>query len=46
MNESTSLVWGVAGTGPPDETATLIDRCLAGEQAAYVALYDLSLIHI
>ena len=40
MNESTSLVWGVAGTGPPDETATLIDRCLAGEQAAYVALYD------
>ena len=40
MNESTSLVWGVAGAGPLDETAALIDRCLAGEQAAYVALYD------
>ena len=40
MNEPTSLVWGVAGAGPLDETAALIDRCLAGEQAAYVALYD------
>ena len=38
--EHSSLAWGVGATGAPDETAALIARCLDGEQAAYVALYE------
>jgi RNA polymerase sigma-70 factor (ECF subfamily) len=40
MTEQTSLSWGLAGHALPDATQELIARCLAGEQAAYVALYD------
>jgi RNA polymerase sigma-70 factor (ECF subfamily) len=40
MTEQTSLTWGLAGHALPDETQELIARGLAGEQAAYVALYD------
>lgn len=40
MTEQTSLIWGVPAPALPDETQLLIERCLAGEQAAYVALYD------
>lgn len=40
MTEQQSLVWGVPEPFPADETQVLIARCLAGEQAAYVALYD------
>lgn len=39
---STALNWHEAGTTlpPADDTQTLIGRCLAGEQAAYIALYE------
>ena len=40
MTEPTSLIWGLPAASLPDETQLLIERCLAGEQAAYVALYD------
>ncbi len=40
MSEPQSLVWGLPDQAPPDETQVLIARCLKGEQAAYVALYD------
>ncbi len=40
MTEPSSIFWNPATAAPSDETATLIARCLAGEQAAYVALYD------
>jgi RNA polymerase sigma-70 factor (ECF subfamily) len=38
--EHSALGWNVVGQAPPDETQLLIERCLSGEQAAYVALYD------
>lgn len=40
MTEPSSLFWNTTAVAPPDETAALIARCLDGEQAAYVALYD------
>ena len=47
MTEQSALGWNIVGHAPADETQLLIERGLAGEQAAYVALYDqLSLIHI
>jgi RNA polymerase sigma-70 factor (ECF subfamily) len=44
MSDQTLLTWieaSAADSSPDDETGALIGRCLAGEQAAYVALYDL-----
>ncbi len=43
MTDQQLLTWNDAITadgGPSDETAALIARCLAGEQRAYVELYD------
>jgi RNA polymerase sigma-70 factor (ECF subfamily) len=42
MNDQT-LTWidAPAADSPPDATAALIGRCLAGEQTAYAELYDL-----
>ena len=40
MTEHPALGWNVVGHAPADETQLLIERCLAGEQPAYVALYD------
>ena len=40
MTEHSALGWNVVGHAPADETQLLIERCLAGEQPAYVALYD------
>ena len=40
MTEHSALGWNIVGQTLPDETQLLIERCLAGEQAAYVALYD------
>ena len=40
MTEPQSLVWDGPEPFSPDETQLLIMRCLAGEQPAYVALYD------
>ena len=40
MTEQSVLGWNVVGHAPADETQLLIERGLAGEQAAYVALYD------
>jgi len=40
MTEYSALNWNVVGHAPADETQLLIERCLAGDQAAYVALYD------
>jgi RNA polymerase sigma-70 factor (ECF subfamily) len=39
MNEQTILTWPQAPTAP-DPTTALINRCLAGDQAAYLELYD------
>ena len=43
MNDQPLLTWNdiPAGDSVATETAGLIGRCLAGEQAAYVELYDL-----
>lgn len=44
MSDELALTWDealAAGRAPEDETAALIRRCLAGEQRAYVELYDL-----
>lgn len=40
MTEPQSLVWERPESLSSDETQLLIQRCLAGEQPAYVALYD------
>ncbi len=40
MTEPQSLVWESPEPFSPDDTQLLIKRCLAGEQPAYVALYD------
>ncbi len=43
MNDSTTLPWiesRAPAAGETDETQALINRCLSGEQGAYVALYD------
>ena len=41
MSDQTTLTWIDAGpVAAADETQMLIGRCLAGEQAAYDALYD------
>ena len=40
MTEQLALGWNIVGHAPADETQLLIERGLAGEQAAYVALYD------
>ncbi len=40
MTEPQSLVWESPEPFSSDETQLLIGRCLAGEQSAYVALYD------
>ena len=40
MTEPQSLVWDRPESLSPDETQLLIQRCLAGEQPAHVALYE------
>ncbi len=40
MTEPQSLVWDSPQPYAADETQLLIRRCLAGEQSAYIALYD------
>lgn len=40
MTEHSALGWNVGGHAPTDETQLLIERCLSGEQSAYVTLYD------
>lgn len=40
MTEPQSLVWDSPQPYSADETQLLIRRCLAGEQSAYIALYD------
>lgn len=41
MTEQLTLKWGNLATKPaPDETQALVNRCLAGDETAYVSLYN------
>ena len=41
MTEQIALNWANVSTKPaPDETQILVNRCLAGDETAYVALYN------